>query len=100
MTTNDSINIESSSNATFVNEFPNCKLRYIIHPDDIDGDLVTGLFTYNATGNPYSLTYEERPGKGMQRNHYLFISSKLPPLKNLLLHGTTKDLRRHTARKQ
>jgi hypothetical protein len=68
----DSVSVRESSNATFVNEFSNCKLRYIIHPDDIDGALVTGLFTYNAAGNPYSVTYEDRPGKGMQRNHYFY----------------------------
>jgi hypothetical protein len=68
----DSISLPSSSDAVIVNEFSNCKLRYITHPDDNDGELVTGLFTYNAAGNPYSLTYLDRPGKGMQRNHYFY----------------------------
>jgi YD repeat-containing protein len=72
--TNDSVTVETSSNLTFpyTNEFANCKLRYIIHEDDINGVLVTGLFTYNAAGNPYSLTYEDRAGWGSQRNHYFY----------------------------
>jgi hypothetical protein len=81
--TNESVTLESSSNATLANEFSNCKLRYIIHEDDIDGELVTGVFTYNA-GNPLSLIYEERPGWSSQRNHYFFYdkSNRLREYRN------------------
>jgi hypothetical protein len=59
-----------------VNEFSNCKLRRIVHEHGgVSGLLVNGLFTYNAAGNPYSLTYGNGTGTG-NPNHYFFYDNK------------------------
>jgi hypothetical protein len=75
--TADSISLASSSDATVPNEFANCKLRYIVHRfgGDPNGWLVYGLFTYNAAGNPFSLTYGNGTGTG-NPNHYFFYDKK------------------------
>ena len=66
--TNDSISLETSSDAAVANEFSTCKLRRIYHDlvvhDFISSDTmkVYGLFSYNAAGNPYSLLYRDLQG--------------------------------------
>jgi hypothetical protein len=85
-----SVTLETSSDVTISPEFANCKLRKIIHPDDIDGAPVTGLFTYNAAGNPYSLTYLERPDRGHGRNHY-FLYDKLNRLREYRIGYSPTD---------
>jgi len=73
---NDSARLETSSSAALANEFSNCKLRRIVHEHGgISGYLVNGLFTYNAAGNPYSLTYGEQTGTG-NPNHYFYYDKK------------------------
>src|SRR5688572_19148028 len=68
----EAISLESSSNVTVGNEFSNCKLRYIIHEHGAIQELiVTGLFTYNAAGNPYSLTYD-KTGTGNPNHYFLY----------------------------
>jgi hypothetical protein len=54
---NDSVNLETSSDATLASEFSTCKLRRIYHEFEDLGSLSNGLFTYNAAGNPYTLIY-------------------------------------------
>jgi hypothetical protein len=74
-TTNDSISLESSSDATIANEFSNCKLRYIIHEHGgVQGYTISGLFTYNSAGNPISLTYAQ--GGTGNPNYFFFYDSK------------------------
>src|SRR5688572_10637105 len=54
---NDSVSLETSGDATLANEFSNCKLRRIVHISDFNPETtVNMLFTYNAAGNPYSVT--------------------------------------------
>jgi len=74
----EAINAETvSDDATVVNEFSDCKLRYIYHR--FGGDplsiSVKGLFTYNAAGNIYSLTYGGQAGTG-NPNHYFYYDKK------------------------
>ena len=74
--TNDSVSLESSSNATVANEFSNCKMRRI-HQDFGGGPSdtkVNGLFTYNSAGNPISLIYNIN-GTG-NSNHYFIYGAQ------------------------
>jgi hypothetical protein len=75
-----SISQTQSDNLTFpvTNEFSGCKIRRIYHADPYSDQVVSGLFTYNAAGNPYSVTYDH-VGTGNQ-NHY-FYYDKLGRLK-------------------
>lgn len=75
--TEDSVSLQSSSDATVANEFSNCKLRRIVHEHGgIAGRNVSGLFTYNAAGNPYSLTYTEGNLAAWNPNYYFFYDNK------------------------
>ena len=76
-TTNDSIGQKASIDATVANEFSDCKLRRIVHSfgGDPNSPLVNGLFTYNADGNPYSLTYGSQIGTG-NPNHYFYYDNQ------------------------
>ena len=75
-TTQDSTSLESSSDATVDNEFSDCKLRRIYHAHGGSPEVtVSGLFTYNAAGNPYSLTYGNGTGTG-NPNHYFYYDKK------------------------
>ena len=82
--TNASLSLESSNDATVVNVFSNCKLRYIIHEHHETGERITGLFTYNAAGNPYSMTYTSATNTGNPRNHYFLYdkSNRLREYRN------------------
>ena len=75
--TSNSATTDASSDATVANEFSNCKLRYIVHrfAGDPNERAVYGLFTYNAAGNPFSVTYGSGTGTG-NPNHYFFYDSK------------------------
>jgi hypothetical protein len=60
-TTNDSVGLQSSNNATAADDFSDCKLRSIYHDlYQIDGNIISvrGLFSYNPKGNPVSLLYD------------------------------------------
>ena len=71
------LNAESvSADAIAAGEFSNCKLRRIVHGDAANPEiLVNGLFTYNAAGNPISLTYGSQTGSA-NPNHYFFYDNK------------------------
>jgi len=69
---NDSVSLESSSDATAANEFSNCKIRRI-YQDVGYGFVETALFSYNKAGNPYSIIYANN-GTG-NPNHYFIYDS-------------------------
>lgn len=53
---NDSVSLETSSDATLVPSYGNCKLRRIVFITALNPEsTVNMLFTYNAAGNPYSV---------------------------------------------
>jgi hypothetical protein len=75
---NGSLSQTTSNDLTFptANEFSNCKLRRIVHEHGgVPELIVNGLFTYNAAGNPYSLTYGDQTGTG-NPNYYFFYDTK------------------------
>lgn len=53
-----SINAETVSNEAVVNEFANCKMRRIYQT--YAGIRISGLFSYNSSGNPYSLIFNHK----------------------------------------
>lgn len=74
--TNASLSIESSNDATVAPEFPDCKLRYIIHEHGaVQEWQTTGLFTY-YNGNPIKLDYGRLGNGSGNPNHYFFYDKK------------------------
>lgn len=79
--TNDSLSLESSSDATLANEFLNCKLRNVIYENPfVSETTVNMLFTYNAAGNPHSVTHTGPLKVGVSGyptfNYYFYYDSK------------------------
>jgi hypothetical protein len=77
--TNNSISAETSNDLIFpvTNEFSGCKLRRIYQSYGEGNATVTGLFTYNAAGNPVSVLFNE----SFAGNHY-FSYDKVGRLKD------------------
>lgn len=74
-TKSESISQSSSDEAVAAAPFPDCKLRRIIHENAVSDQLVNGLFSYNAAGNPVSLTYGSAASLG-NPNHYFFYDNQ------------------------
>jgi hypothetical protein len=73
--TNDSVSLETSGDASMANEFSNCKLRRIYHEHGgVSGYVISGLFTYNAAGDPLSLIYAQ--GGTGNPNYFFYYDSK------------------------
>lgn len=78
--TNDSVSLETSSDATVANEFSNCKLRRIVHENSFNNETsVNCLFTYNSAGNPYTLVHTS----GYATPNYYFYYDKKNRLREL-----------------
>lgn len=93
-TTNDSVSVETSSDATLVPSYGDCKLRRV-HQDfggDPNSVKVSGLFTYNSAGNPISVIYTHN-GTG-NPNHY-FIYDKQNRLREHQLRYSDFVVERH-----
>lgn len=71
---NDTVGLETSSDATLVPSYGNCKLRRIYHISEYNPETtVNMLFTYNAAGNPYSVT---RSSGDDALNYYFYYDKK------------------------
>jgi hypothetical protein len=89
---NDSVSLESSSNATVANEFSNCKLRRIVYENPfVSESTVNMLFTYNAADNPFSVTHTGPlivPTSGYPTtNYYFYYDGKNRLTRLLISHG-------------
>jgi hypothetical protein len=69
---NDSVTLETSSDATGPFEFSNCKLRRIYQSYGEGLATINGLFTYNNAGNPISLVFNGEFGD----DHYFFYDKQ------------------------
>jgi hypothetical protein len=81
--TNDSLSLETSSDATVANEFAGCKLRRIVHENSFNNETsVSCLFSYNSVGNPYSLVHTS----GYATLNYYFYYDKKNRLREFLIN--------------
>ena len=74
----ESINAETIA-SDVAGEFPNCKLRRIVHKYGGDPFSVTvnALLTYNSAGNPISMVYpDEQNGTGNPNHYFIYDSQK------------------------
>lgn len=89
---NDSISVETSDNLSFptTNEFSNCKLRNVIYENEfVSESTVNMLFTYNAAGNPFSVTRTGPlviPTSGYPTLNYYFYYDQKKRLRRLLIN--------------
>jgi hypothetical protein len=97
---NDSVSLETSSDATVANEFANCKLRRIVHENPfVSESTVNMLFSYNAAGNPYSVIHTGPlviPSSGYPTQNYYFYYDKKNRFRKLLINFTENGLDEYT----